>query len=85
MLIPDAVYVINFNLIVPQTDTLLVDTEITMDEWPIILGAYAKAIGERGEDAGRTELDAVAQYKVAVSDAIALDVARTDGEDMWHV
>lgn len=56
-----------------------------MDEWPIILGAYAKAVAERGEDQGRTSGEMLQQYQSALADAIGLDIARNWGEDVWHV
>ena len=83
--IPDGVYVINFELVIPQADPVDGGDEITMDEWPIILGSYAKAIAERGEDQGRTGGEAVANFRAALSDSIALDVNNTSGEDVWHV
>jgi len=83
--VPDGVYVVNFNLIVPQTDTPSDTDEITMDEWPIIMGAWAKAVEERGEDGGKAALSAAAQYKQALDDAIALDIARQQTEDTWDV
>ncbi len=84
-LVPDGVYSIDVNLVVPQTDTPSDATEIVMDEWPVILGAYAKAISERGEDSGRTSGEALNSYKLAIGDAIALDVNNTHGEDEWYV
>ncbi len=82
--IPDAVYQINFYCKIPQDDA--VDgTEIIMDQWPIILGTYAKALAERGEDAG-TSVDPMNQkYNLATADAIALDLQKVVGEDTWHV
>lgn len=83
--VPDGVYVIDVNLVVPQTDSPADSDEIIMDEWPIILGAYAKAIAERGEDSGQTSGEANAAYKLAVADSVAQDFARLSGEDCWHV
>ena len=45
--VPDAVYSLRFNLIIPQADLSADTDEIIMNEFPIILGAYAKAIFER--------------------------------------
>jgi len=82
---PNDSFTINCNLFVPQTDTLADGDEVTMDEWPIILGAYAKAVAERGEDQGRTSGEMLQQYQSALADAIGLDIARNWGEDVWHV
>ena len=53
---PDGVYTITFYLHVPQVD--LVDTTDTMTviEWPVVLGAWTKAISERGEDGGQNTI-----------------------------
>lgn len=81
--IPDSVYNLRFNVIQPQAelsanaDTLLVPAE------PVILGAYARAIAERGEDAGITSSEAYALYLTSLSDAIALEAGRYIEESEW--
>ena len=56
--VPNGVYNVNFNIIKPQaslsanSDTLKVPSE------PVIFLAYAKALVERGEDAGMTSAEA---------------------------
>lgn len=83
--VADGVHVINFNLVVPQTDAPADSDEILMDEWPIILGSWAKAIDERGEDSGKNVANAVQQYEVALSDSVAIDFARQPEEQDWYV
>ena len=83
-LTPDAVYTYNVHLKVPQA-ALTGSTECTMDEWPIILGAYSKALEERGEDQGAATTAAMSKYGSAVADAIALDIQMTKDEDEWYV
>ncbi len=83
--VPDGVRTINFNLVVPQTDSPADSDQILMDEWPIILGAWAKAIEERGEDSGKSVANAVAQYGTALQDSIAQDFARHPEEQDWYV
>lgn len=81
--IPDAVYNIRFNIIKPQielvadADTLLVPHE------PVIMGAYARAIAERGEDAGIQGNEAYALYLQSLADAIALESGRYIEEGEW--
>ena len=83
-LTPDAVYSYNINCIVPQGD--LVDaTVLTVPEEPVVLGAYFKAISERGEDGGTGAQAAGASYNSSMSNAIQLDVALTQDEDEWYV
>jgi hypothetical protein len=81
--IPDGVYNIRFNVIKPQlplssnSDTLLVPSE------PVILGAVARAIAERGEDGGLASSEVYALYKQSLGDAIALESGRYLEEDAW--
>lgn len=81
--IPDGVYNINFDLIIPQDD-LDTDSDIlTLPEYPIILGAYAKALAERGEDGGFMYAEAENNYQRALSDAVALDSRNLPHETVW--
>jgi hypothetical protein len=81
--IPDGVYNLRFNIIKPQvplsanSDTLLVPSE------PVILGAVARAVAERGEDGGITSSEMYAFYKQSLGDAIALESGRYLEEDAW--
>lgn len=83
--IPDGVYSIYFNLVIPQDDFTEGNESLEVPDYPVLLGAYAKAVAERGEDQGRTHGEAVAAYQLALSDAIAYDNDNLQGEDTWHV
>lgn len=82
--IPDGVYSIRFNAVVPQaalsegTDTLLVPSE------PVILGAYARAVIERGEDGGLSSAEASALAANSLSDAIAIEANHFPSELVWN-
>lgn len=83
--IPDAVYVLNFNLIIPQDDLSSDATSIEVPHWPVVLSAYAKAIAERGEDSGRTHGEVFMSAQKALSDAIAYDVSKDVSTSMdWY-
>ena len=81
--IPDAVYNLRFNIIKPQTplsangDSLLVPSE------PVIFGAVARAMVERGEDGGLAANEVYQLYKQSLGDAIALESGRYLEEDSW--
>jgi hypothetical protein len=81
--IPNAVYNLRFNIIKPQADlsanadTLLVPPE------PVIFGAVARAMVERGEDGGLASNEMYALYKESLGDAIALESGRYLEEDSW--
>jgi len=82
--IPDGVYTIRFNIIQPQdpltnaSDTLKVPSE------PVIFLAYAKAIAERGEDAGFSATQAYAMYKESLADHISIEKNRYPEELVWN-
>ena len=81
--IPDGVYNIRFNIIKPQTE-LVADADVLyVPHEPVIMGAYARAIAERGEDAGITSNEAYALYLTSLADAIALESGRYIEEGEW--
>ena len=84
--IPDAVYVLDFNLILKQAE-LSADADVPLVPSDVlVLGAWALAVSERGEDggAGFAELDG--KYRQALSDAIAIDGSNMhDSELCWGV
>jgi hypothetical protein len=81
--IPDNTYNIRFNIIKPQVE-LVADADIlAVPHEPVIMGAYARAIAERGEDAGITSNEAYALYLTSLADAIALESGRYIEEGEW--
>lgn len=81
--IPDGVYNIRFNIVLPQpllsnnADVLKVPYE------PVIFLAYAKALAERGEDGGLASNEAYGLYRQSLADAIALESGRYGEESQW--
>ena len=81
---PDKVYNIDFYLLDPQdhltgaTDVLLVPST------PVIMGTWARAIAERGEDGGSLSDMAQFQYQQALSNNIQQDVGRHTDEVIWN-
>jgi hypothetical protein len=73
-----------FNLYVPQ-DKLSADTDTLLaPEEPVVLGAFARALVERGEDGGLNSSEAYGLYKASLADAIALESSRYTEEDAWE-
>jgi hypothetical protein len=81
---PDTVYSVDFHLTDPQDDLTAATTALTIPEYPVILGVWARAIAERGEDGGTLTDLAQLQYQSALSDAIAQDVGRHTDEVIWN-
>jgi len=81
--VPDGVYSIRFSLIVPENDMSSDSDTTLLAKEPIILGAYARALVERGEDGGLSSSEAYALFKASMSDLIALELARSPENDSF--
>jgi hypothetical protein len=81
---PDGVYNINFYMLDPQDDLTNATDTLTCPEFPVIMGVWARAIAERGEDGGTLSDMAQMQYQQALSDAIQQDVGRHSDEVIWN-
>ena len=80
---PDAAYSIAFVLTVPQAELVADAAVIAVPPLPVVLGAYARAVAERGEDQGFVSSEAYGLYKDALSDSIALESSRTSEDASW--
>lgn len=73
---PAGVYSLKFNLTVPQATLSADATVISVPAEPVIAGAYARALVERGEDGGLSSGEAYGLYKSILSDYISLEKER---------
>lgn len=83
--IPAAVETLRFDCVVPQADLSDDTTELTVPDYPVELGLYARAVSERGEDGGIPYNEADMMYMKALGDAIAQDGGRANEDLMWMV
>jgi len=81
--IPDGVYNLRFNIIKPQLPLSANATQLLVPSEPVILGAVARAVAERGEDGGLASNELYGLYKQSLGDAIALESGRYLEEDSW--
>lgn len=80
---PDAATILKFNLYVPQA-TLSADGDVILvPSDPVCLGAYARALVERGEDGGLSSSEAYGLYKGSLADEIAIESSRFCENDCW--
>lgn len=80
---PDGVYSLRFELVIPQDD-LTADADVLLVPHHLVqMLAYAKAVGERGEDGGSTFSEIYQQYRLALADAVAIERNRYDEETTW--
>jgi len=75
--IPDAVWTIDIDIERRQTDIITDADEILVPSYPVMLGAYYKAVVERGEDGGMMAAEAFQNYKASLGDEIAMDMTRS--------
>ena len=81
--IPDGSYTLRFNVVQREGDLTVDSSTTTVPTQPIILLAFAKAIEERGEDAGIGASSAYMTAQRSLNDAISLDAVRHPEELIW--
>lgn len=82
--VPTGAETLFFNMYVPQ-DALSADTDgLYVPSEPVILGAYARALVERGEDGGLNSSEAYALYRSSLADHIANEASRYIEEESWE-
>ena len=80
---PDGIYTLAISLYVPQS-ALSADADVlTIPSDAVIMGAYARAIVERGEDGGLSSSEAYGLYKGILADQIAIEASRFIENDSW--
>jgi hypothetical protein len=80
---PNGAYTLEVNLCVPQGKLVNDDDQLTLLPDAVILGAYARALVERGEDGGMASSEAAALAKNIVSDQIAIENSRDTSMTEW--
>jgi hypothetical protein len=82
--VPNAGLTISFNLYVPQEELTGDASAMYVPKEPVILGAYARALVERGEDGGLNSSEAYGLYRSSLADAIAIESSRYVEKDGWE-
>ena len=84
--IPDNTYVINFNMVLPQESFENDNDTLIVPDWPVLLGAWAKAMEDRGEDGGSSIASVYKRYHDALADAMVYDQENAGPhENVWTV
>jgi hypothetical protein len=83
--IPNGAYEIEFQCTVPQKDLTGNDEEIYIPKDPVIEGALARAITERGEDGGTASALQWKFYKDCLSDHISIEANHFVDEMTWEL
>ena len=82
--IPNDVRQINFNVVKPQDKLQTATTHCYVNEQAVILGAYVRALAERGEDGGTRVSVAAVEYNNVLTRAIQIDAGKTQMETDWY-
>lgn len=82
--IPDGAYDIRINLIKSQNPLVNNADKPRVPSEPIILGAYARALAERGEDGGLASSEAYQLFKSSLADYIAIEAGHYPEETIWE-
>lgn len=83
--VPTTAHTISFDIIKYQDDLATASTVISVPERPVILGAWARAIAERGEDGGTQSSLMAQEASEALKQAIMLDSGNTRYETDWYI
>ena len=82
--VPDAGLTLYFNLYIPQLELTTDSQTMLVPKEPVVLGAFARAVVERGEDGGLNSSEAYGLYKASLADAIAIESSRYIEEETWE-
>jgi hypothetical protein len=80
--IPDGVYNIRINVILPQQELVADSTQIQIPANLLVEGALARAISERGDDGGYAEQEQ--RYRSLAADLIAIEASIRQDETIWR-
>lgn len=79
--IPDAVYNIRINCVVPQAELTADSTRILIPAHLLVEGTLARAISERGDDGGYVEQEQ--RYRSMAADLISVEASQRYDEMIW--
>jgi hypothetical protein len=82
--VPNAGLTLYFNLYIPQAELIGDADTLLAPKEPVVLGAFARALVERGEDGGLNSTEAFGLYKSSLADAIAIESSRYVEEETWE-
>jgi len=82
---PSKAETISFDIVKYQDALTNASTVIKIPTKPLILGAFARALSERGEDGGTQSSLAAQEAGAAISQAIMMDAGNTQFESDWFM
>lgn len=82
---PDSVQTISFDMVKYQDELKEASDVLKIPSKPVILGAWARAIAERGEDGGTQTGIVAEEFKESLNQTIILDSGNTQYESDWTI
>jgi len=82
---PNKAETISFDIVKYQDALTTASTVVKIPTKPLILGAYARALSERGEDGGTQSSIAAQEAASSISQAIMMDSGNTQFESDWFM
>ena len=83
--VPTEVQTISFDIVKYQDVLTSAATVLKIPSKPVILGAFARAVSERGEDGGTQSSIAATEAASSISQAVMLDSGNTQYETDWYM
>ena len=83
--IPTEVQTISFDIVKYQDVLTSAATVLKIPSKPVILGAFARAVSERGEDGGTQSSLAAQEAGAAISQAVIMDSGNAQYETDWYM
>ena len=83
--VPTSVETINFEIVKHQDSLTSATTVLKIPAQPVILGAWARAIAERGEDGGTQSSLAAQEANESLKQTVITDSGNTQYETDWYI
>jgi len=82
---PNSVQTISFDVVKYQDELKTASTKIKIPTKPVVLGAWARAITERGEDGGTNTGVIAMEVSESINQAVILDSGNVQYESEWYI
>ena len=83
--IPNTAQTISFDIVKYQDELTLATTVLKIPEKVVIIGAWMRAVAERGEDGGTQSSVIAMEYKESLNQSVIVDSGNTQYESDWYV
>lgn len=83
--VPDATNIISVNIVGASEDLVKATDQLVIPSQPVVLGTWARAIAERGEDGGSVSSVVAAEARDSLNTAVQLDAGNMEYERDWYV